>query len=355
MGQWDQHFKSKVFFIPANKYLVSLIMRETLFIKKNKARWESLDASRSNDPDELCNSYNQVVDDLAYAQTFYPRSHTRRYLNERAVNFYNRIYSKRKEKITAVFRFFDTELPLAIRYSHKQLLYAFLFFMVFALIGVLSAAHERDFLEVILGKGYVDMTIDNIQKGDPFGVYKDTSYLLMFFRIAMNNIFIAIVMVYATGLGLGIFTVYNLMTNGIMLGAFQYFFFAHGLGWQSILVIWIHGVLEISALVIAGGAGLALGNSLLFPGTLKRVDSLKRAAARSAPILFITVMMLLAAAWLESYVTHLSSNYFDNAHSGFELPWWGSCLILLACLYFVVWYFIVYPPRVEKRIAKGIS
>jgi uncharacterized membrane protein SpoIIM required for sporulation len=325
-------------------------MRETLFIKKNKDRWEELNVEETADPDELSHRYIQVLDDLAYAQTFYPKSKTTQYLNEKAVKFYNKIYSSRKEKISALFNFFKTDLPIAIRQNHRQLLYSVCFFLVFALIGVLSAIYESGFLGTVIGKGYVEMTKDNIQRGDPFGVYKDSNYFLMFIRIALNNILLTILFDYATGILFGVGTLYSLMVNGIMLGSFQYFFFEYSLGWQSILVIWIHGTLEISAIVIAGGAGLTLGNSLLFPGSMKRIHSLQKGAERSAKILVITVLMLLLAAWLESYVTHLSSNYFDKESNQLELPIWGSILILLASLSFVVWYFIIYPIRVDRKL-----
>lgn len=327
-------------------------MRETLFIKKNKAKWEELDVERTSDPDELSDRYMQVIDDLAYAQTFYPRSKTTEYLNERAVQFYNKIYSRRKEKVSALFNFFKLDLPLAIRQNHRQLLYALCFFTTFVLIGVISAVYESGFLKVIIGEGYVEMTKDNIQRGDPFGVYKDDNYFLMFLRIALNNILITILLDYATGIFFGIGTLYSLMINGIMLGSFQYLFFEHSLGWESILVVWIHGTLEISAIVIAGGAGLTLGNSLLFPGTLKRIQSLQRGAERSAKILIMTVLMLLVAAWLESYVTHLASNYFDKEKNQVELPIWGSLLILLASFSFVGWYFVIYPIFVERKIRR---
>ncbi|MBA4197521.1 MAG: hypothetical protein C0459_08195 [Chitinophaga sp.] len=330
-------------------------MRETLFIKKNKDKWEAFDAENSIDPDELSYKYTQVLDDLAYAKTFYPKSKTAQYLNERAVKFYNNIYSRRKERISALFNFFKTDLPIAIRQNHKQLLYALIFFMLFVLIGVVSAIYESGFLKVIVGDSYIEMTKANIQKGDPFGVYKDGNHFVMFLRISLNNILITILLDYATGVLFGVGTLYSLMVNGVMLGSFQYFFFEYGWGWQSILVIWIHGTLEISAIVIAGGAGLTLGNSILFPGTLKRMQSLQKGAERSAKILVMTIIMLLVAAWLESYVTHLSSNYFDKEANQIELPVWGSALILLASLSFVLWYFIFYPLAVERKLKKAAA
>jgi uncharacterized membrane protein SpoIIM required for sporulation len=328
-------------------------MRETLFIKKNKDKWEELDVDQTSDPDELSHRYTQVLDDLAYAQTFYPRSKTTQYLNEKAVKFYNKIYSKRREKLSALFTFFRTDLPLAIRQNHRQLLYALIFFFVFVLIGVISAVYESGFLGVIAGEGYIEKTKNNIQSGDPFGIYKNGNYTVMFLKIALHNILITILLDYATGILLGLGTLYSLFINGVMLGSFQYFFFEYGVGWESILVIWIHGTLEISAIVIAGGAGLTLGTSMLFPGTLTRLQSLQKGAERSAKILVITVLMLLLAAWLESYVTHLSSNNFDKQYDGqVELPVWGSTLILAASLGFVTWYFVIFPFVVERRMKK---
>lgn len=58
-----------------------------------------------------------------------------------------------------------------------------------------------------------------------------------------------------------------------MLGCFETFFAQHGLLYESFLAVFLHGTLEISALIIAGAAGLAMGNSWLFPGTYSRIVS----------------------------------------------------------------------------------
>ncbi len=87
-------------------------------------------------------------------------------------------------------------------------------------------------------------------------------------------------MIFISGILAGLGTIWLLFNNGVMLGAFQYYFFSKGLGWQSVLVIWIHGTLEISSIIISGAAGLVLAKSLIFPGTYKRLFSLKRGAKR---------------------------------------------------------------------------
>jgi len=123
-----------------------------------------------------------------------------------------------------------------------------------------------------------------------------------------------------------------------MLGAFEYFFFSRGLGVQSILVIWIHGTIEISSIIIAGAAGLVLGNSLLFPGTYTRIESLKRGAKDGMKMAVGLVPLFIIAAFFESFVTR---------HT--EMPVWLSITILAASASFIVWYVILYPNKLYKN------
>src|SRR5690606_15344093 len=99
---------------------------------------------------------------------------------------------------------------------------------------------------------------------------------------------------------------YFLFYNGVMLGSFQYFFHQRGLLMESALTIWIHGTLEITAIVIAGGAGIVMGNSILFPGTYSRTESLMRGARRGVKIVLGMIPIFLVAAFLESFVTRLT-------------------------------------------------
>jgi uncharacterized protein YacL len=137
-------------------------------------------------------------------------------------------------------------------------------------------------------------------------------------------------------------------SNGIMLGSFQYLFFANGLGYKSILVIWIHGTIEISSIVIAGAAGFILANGILFPGTYKRMQSFKRGAKDAAKVLICLIPFFIIAAFLESYITHLMSQTFDKAaNSG--LPVWLSILILAGSLWLIIWYFIIWPIKLSRK------
>jgi len=313
-------------------------MREALFLKQNKERWQQYERMPSSDPDELAERFVQLTDDLAYARTFYPKSKTVNYLNGLASHFHLAIYKNRKEKNNRFIDFWVTELPLTLARYQRQLLYAFLFFMVFFLIGWLSARYDENFVRLILGDEYVNMTIENIEKGDPFGVYKSRDSLMMFLTIAFNNIQVSF-WVYVLGIFAGVWTVYLLFTNGIMLGSFEYFFFSKGLGLKSLVVIFVHGTIEISAIIIAGAAGLILGKSWMFPGTFKRMDSLKIGAKDSLKIVMGLVPFFLVAAFLEGFITR---------HT--EMPLWLSISILAVSVLLITWYFVIYPKQLKSRI-----
>ncbi|RAJ01667.1 putative membrane protein SpoIIM required for sporulation [Chitinophaga skermanii] len=306
-------------------------MRESLFIKRNLERWKKYQEQPTNDPDEMAERFTSLVDDLAYAKTFYSYSKITRYLNTLAGGIYQSIYANTRGEPGKLKRIFLYNIPLIVAKYRKIFLFTLAFFVLVCTISAFSAAHDDSFVRGILGDDYVDMTEQNIASGDPFGVYKDQNEMVMWLRIMFNNVQIAL-FTFVSGIFLGIGVVYILLTNGFMLGAFQYMFFAKGLGWSSILVIWIHGTLEISAIVLAGSAGFIMGYGILFPGTHKRVDSLKRAAKEGLKILVSVVPLLVVAAFLEGYVTR---------HT--DMPKALSIFILFISLCIIVGYYVVLP------------
>lgn len=312
-------------------------MRESLFIKKNLSRWKQYQEEPTDDPDEMAERFVSVLDDLSYAKTFYSFSKVTRYINGLAAAIYQGIYRHRREDVGRFQLFFRYELPLLFRRHHRLLLFTLCFFVLFAAMGAFSSAHDETFVRGVLGDEYVNMTERNIANNDPFGVYKDNNPVVMFLSIAFNNIYVAF-SCFVGGIFLGVYTLYLLLTNGVMLGVFQYLFFAHGLGWKSVLVIWIHGTLEISSIVIAGCAGLILAKSILFPGTRKRLDSLRKGAKDGIKTMVTLVPVFIVAAFLESFVTRHTS-----------MPLTLSLSILIGSLAFILGYFIFYPIYLHKR------
>lgn len=315
-------------------------MREALFVKQNSEKWkgyEQLRASKENNPDELAHRFIDITNDLAYAKTFYPKSQTTAYLNGLASILHQAIYKNKKEEGGRFIRYWKFELPLLFYQYRKQLLYSFIFFFITASIGALSAKYDDTFVRLILGDGYVNMTNENIAKGDPFGVYKKEGEFKMFLSIASNNIWVSLVM-FASGALFSIGPVFFLMKNGIMVGAFEYYFFSKGLGAESILVIWIHGTLEILSIIIAGGAGLVLGHGLLFPKTFTRLIAFRNSAKDATKIALGILPIILLAAFFESYITRHTA-----------MPIWLSITFLVGSLLFMIGYVIIYPIYLNKR------
>lgn len=312
-------------------------MREALFVKQNSEKWKAYEQLQTTHPDELADRFIDITNDLAYAKTFYPNSKTTAYLNGIASVLHQSIYKNKKEDTNRFINFWKTELPVLFYTYRRQLLYSFIFFTLAAAIGGVSAKYDESFVRLILGDSYVNMTNENIAKGDPFGVYKRDGQTQMFLSIAANNIYVS-VLTFVSGVFVSVGPVFFLFKNGIMLGAFEYFFFSRGLGAASVLVIWIHGVLEISAIVIAGGAGLVLGHGLLFPKTFTRFQAFKNSAKDGTKIAAGIVPILTVAAFFEGFVTR---------HTG--MPLWLSISILGISLMFIVWYVILYPRKLVKH------
>jgi len=316
-------------------------MQEAAFLKKNVEKWKRLEEMLSQknvaDPDTLAALFLEITDDLSFAKTFYPNSKTTAYLNALAGRLHQQIYKNKKEDAGRFLTFWAHELPGLFWEHHRQLLYSFLFFIVAMGIGIVSAKNDQMFVRLILGDRYVNMTEANIEKGDPMAVYKQMQEAQMFLGITFNNIKVAF-LCFAAGIFVSIGTVLMLFYNGVMLGAFQTFFYQKGLLGTALSTIWIHGTLEISAIVIAGCAGLVLGNSILFPGTYTRRQSVMRGAKRGLKIVVGLVPIFVAAGFLESFVTR---------HT--EMPVVINLLIILSSLSLIIWYFITYPIQLKRR------
>jgi uncharacterized membrane protein SpoIIM required for sporulation len=314
-------------------------MKEAVFIRQNKEKWEgyehSLKAIGKQSPDILADIYIDVTNDLSFAQSHYPSSPVTRYLNGLSAKLHQFIYRKKKENFSRIVTFWTRDVPEIMYRSRRELLYSFLIFAVAMLTGAFSAANDDAYVRLILGDRYVDMTLNNIAHDDPMAVYKSSDEGIMFWSITINNIRVSF-FAFISGIFTSISTAFLLIRNGIMLGSFQYFFYEQGLLLDSLLSIWIHGTLEISAIIVAGAAGITMGNGWLFPKTYSRLVSFQRSAKRGGKIVVGTVPIFIIAGFLESFITR---------HT--EFPNFIRLLIILLSLSFVVFYYVIYPRKLR--------
>ncbi len=309
-------------------------MRETKFIEQNREKWaefEQMLRENRRDPDKLNELFIQITDDLSYARTFYPNRSVRMYLNGLAQRVFHNIYRGKRFPAERLKRFWSDELPQLMWESRQALLLSFgLFILAFA-IGVASSIINPDFARQILGNDYVEMTLHNIESGDPMAVYKDSGPFGMSVGIAANNLFVML-WIAISGVLASIGTLFMLLRNGIMVGTFQYFFIERGIFWKSFLTIWVHGTLEIAGIIIAGAAGLVAGSGLLFPGTYRRTQAFQITIRRGMKIFFGVVPIIILAAIFEGVLTR----YTDT-------PDVIRGMFIFLSLFFVLWYFAWLP------------
>ncbi|HLT52324.1 MAG TPA: stage II sporulation protein M [Flavobacteriaceae bacterium] len=322
-------------------------MREVAFIKQNKEKWLNFETAISNkefkDPDELASLYVHLINDLSYAQTNYPKSKVIVYLNHLASQAFQKIYKTKREDTNRILDFWKTEVPL-LAYKYRKYIYvAFAVFAFFTFIGAISAANDGEFVRSILGDQYVDMTLENIEKGDPVAVYKSGSNWGSFIGITVNNLRVGII-AFIMGVFGGLGTIYILFKNCIMLGSFQYFFHEQGVLWESVRGIWIHGAMEIFAIVIEAAAGLILGASILFPGTYSRFTSFKNGAKTGVKLLISTFPFTFSAGFLEGFITRYSN----------VMPNFLSVGIILITLGIISYYYLIYPFKVVKKQTQSL-
>lgn len=316
-------------------------MREVAFVRRHQARWQQFEQEITHtagaDPDRLAELFIELTDDLAYARAQYPSSQTTQYLNQLTAQVYNILYKSRRERGSRIVRFWLRDVPLVMLESRKVILLSGAVLLIGMIVGFLSGLYDDTLARAILGDAYVDMTIRNIERGDPMAVYKDDDMVWMFARISWNNLFVSFRMT-AAGLLTPVLPMVMLLYNAVMLGVFHGLFLQHDQLGQALLTVWVHGAFEISAIIVAGAAGITVGNGLLFPGTYTRKQAMVRAMRRAGVIIAGLVPFIIVAAVLESFVTRWTS-----------MPLVLNLFIILGSFGLIWWYVLVLPTTLLQR------
>lgn len=309
-------------------------MKETEFIEQNKTKWGQYEKSLAGGnatPEELTRVFIETTDDLAYARTFYPRRSVRVYLNGIAQQIFQLIYKNNSGGIRQFWVFWQNDLPGVMYACRPQLLLSTLLFALGVTIGWFSSIYHPDFARIILGDGYVEMTNAFIEEGDPMAVYKQMDAWPMFLMIAWNNAKVSFLM-FALGIFFSAGTIFAMLRNSIMVGAFVFFFYEKGLFQESFLTIMMHGTIELSVLILAGTAGIVAGRGLVFPGTYSRMTAFVISGRQGIKIMMGLLPFEIFAAFIEGFVTRYT-----------ETPDIIRGLLILLSLAVMAGYFVYYP------------
>ena len=285
-------------------------MISTHWLEKRQPYWRRLEAlveqsgrrgvgrlSRS-ELQELGLLYRQIASDLSTVREDPASRQISAYLNQLLGRAHNLIYMGGKTNAAGIVQFFRFTYPRLFRENLAYPLTAFLIFLAAAIAGTALCFSDPGFERYFLGARMIDtieqhrMWTQSVVSIKPLA----SSFILT------NNISVAMA-TFAMGILAGLGTVYMLFFNGLLIGVIGTACWQAGMSRQLWSFVAPHGVLELPAIFIAGGAGLLLARGLLFPGTLPRRDSVVEAGGRAVRLVLGVIPMLVVAGFIEGYLS----------------------------------------------------
>jgi len=245
--------------------------------------------------------YRRACEQLALAQVrAYPIHLTQR-IERLAERAHRQIYRPPAWNARRLGRFFLVGFPQAVRAHRGYLLVATLLFLLPLLFMGWACWRDPGFILHVMDAGQVRQYDAMYSNTAAMGrVRSADSDLTMFGFYIMHNIGLGF-QCFASGLFAGLPTVFFLAYNGVHAGAVGGYLIAGGKAENFLSFVVTHAAFELTAIVLAGAAGLRLGHALLAPGRRTRLEALKFNARGAVPIVYGVVGMLLVAAALEAF------------------------------------------------------
>lgn len=268
---------------------------------------------------EFVQEYRELTADLARLRTATLGGESRElfYLNRLVSSAHNLLYRRRSIRPEAAVRYLFVTVPQEIRRSSNVImLAALLLFVPMAVTGV-AVARDPDAAVAFLPPQMFDRAEAGVRAARDGEGYVDVPSLYrptMASGIIANNIQVAF-MAFASGITAGLLTCFVLVSNGLSIGAVLGLYFSKGIGSLIIAFIAPHGVLELTAICIAGGAGLLLGAAFIVPGDRTRRRALVENGRRSITLVAGATFLLVVAGIIEGFVS--------------PIPWWPLELKLM--------------------------
>ena len=250
------------------------------------------------DLQELGLLYRQTASDLAIAREDITSSQLAAYLNSLLGRTHNLIYMGNKPKVAGIVRFYSETYPRIFRELWPQTLLAFAIFAVTGLAAFILTMRDPTFAHRLLGTHMME----TIEKREMWTHSIVTIKPLAASSIMTNNLSVAFA-TFASGITGGVGTVWMMVLNGLLIGVIGAATLQAGMAGQLWTFVVPHGVLELPAIFIAGGAGFEIARGMLFPGLLPRRESLARAGGRAAQLLLGTIPMLIVAGVIEGFLS----------------------------------------------------
>ncbi|QSQ16110.1 stage II sporulation protein M [Myxococcus landrumensis] len=279
------------------------------FVAQHRANWDALEALLARQREgtltlqelrTLDSLYRRAASDLAHAQTFYPDTDAHRFLNQLCARAYGAIYQPPRERWAHVRAFFRRDFPRTLRRELRYVGASGALFILGLLVGALVVLWEPRGAELLVPSGvrqYVAqgrMWTDDILSVAPPDTVSS--------GIATNNLTVTI-LTFALGLFYGLGTMFVLVNNGVQIGAITALCAREGMAGGLLDFIAAHGPVELSIIVIAGGAGLMVGQALVDPGELPRGQALALRGREAVKLVLGCAPFLACIGMVEGYVS----------------------------------------------------
>ncbi|MCC6606924.1 MAG: stage II sporulation protein M [Anaerolineae bacterium] len=308
-------------------------MNAEQFYRSRQADWQQLTAllDKSQQMNRLSPAevqqmgllYRSVTSDLALAQREYPRHQVTAFLNQLVARGHATIYQGEPLAVRRLKHYFLVGLPTTFREALPFMITAALLLIVPALIAGFLTNWQPDASTWLLPANVQSLRPliedQELWTNIPVEERPYTSAFLM-----TNNIQVSF-MAFGGGISAGLFSLYILVFNGLLLGGITGLTAHYDVGFELWTFVIGHGVIELSAIFIAGGSGLMLGWAILQPGLLKRGDALMLAGRKAVKLIIACVPILIVAGLIEGFIS-------PNEN----IPWpvkWGVGIVTGILLY----------------------
>ncbi len=287
-------------------------MISTSWLQKRRPYWARIDelltrsggsgvrALTHTELQELALLYRQTASDLATIREDASSRNLAHYLNQLLGRAHNLIYiyMGRRSRPAGIIKFYRETFPQIFHETLPYTLLATAIFFATAAAGLMVAIADPGFQRYILGPAMMD----TIEKQQMWTHSIVTVKPLASSAIMTNNLAVSLT-TFALGITAGIGTVWMLSFNGLLFGVISGACWRAGMLGQLMSFVAPHGVLELPAIFISGGAGFLMAKGLLFPGTLPRRASIAFEGARAVRLVLGIIPMLIVAGTIEGFVS----------------------------------------------------
>lgn len=280
------------------------------WLQQHEERWKHIDQlvtrqkgrRDSNDGEvrELVSAFRTLSRHLSLARRSLPGSRIARYLEILFARCYDTIYQNPVYVWGEIVRLFRYDIPQAMYELRRPIIFSTTIFVVSAAIGWWLVDTYPELASLFASENM----INEVQQGrlwtdDLLNIVPSS---VLSFQIMTNNISVTI-MAFLAGILYGFGTLYILGLNGLMLGGIFAFTNHYGMAHRLFEFVVAHGMVELSVIVLAGAAGMKMGEALIRPGNQTRQEAFRRAVGVAGKLVAVGAPLLVGAGIIEGYVS----------------------------------------------------